>query len=513
MHEQPLTLRFVLRAISRHRLFLCTVVLIGALAGIVYGVERPPLPSASALILLPPSNQSNQSSSGTSTSGMNATEIVIATSTPVLSTAGRAVSPPVEPQVLKHDVTVTALSEDILQVMVQYPQARDAVRLANAVAASYVYFVTRAPTPAVENQLAGLQQQADQLTEQIQNLQSQVNAASGRLSRENSSSPHGQQDAALIQSLRNRENQYSLELGNVTNQIATAQLSTGPSAVGTGVLQRAVGVVPTSKLRLGIDGVIGLAAGLLVGILLVLMRSRRDRRLRLRDEIAGSIGAPVLGSLHAQACKNSEDWRKLIEHHTLSATETWTVHRALNALVNEHTGAPGLRVVAFADDGPALAAGAQLALSAAEVGIPTDLLPSDHAALAPLRAASRLLGGSPDILALACEVTDSVPGRLNLSLVPVERDQPQLPPSDCSNLLAISSGAATAEDLARLGLAAADAHDGIAGIVVVNPEPNDPTSGSFLEGPVVQRAPVRRLTPTIERIQLMENPRSISGQK
>lgn len=513
MPEQPLSLRFALRAISRHRLLLCAVVVVGALAGIAYGVERPPLPSASALVLLPSSNANTQSTSGTSTNGLNTTQIVIATSTPVLSAAGRAVSPPIGPQKLKHDVTVTSVSQDVLQVVVHYPKARDAVRLANAVASSYVYFVTKAPTPAVENDLAGLQQQADLLTKQIQNLQSQVNAASVRLSHESSSSPQGRQDATLIQSLRDKENQYSLELDNVTNQIATAQLSTGPSAIGTGVLQKAVSVIPDSKLYLVVDGVIGVTAGLLVGILLVLIRSRRDHRLRLRDEIAGTTGAPVLGSLHAQACKTSEAWGRLLDHYEPSAVEAWTVRRVLNALSIGRSGGPDLRVVAFADDGPAVAAAAQLALSVAEIGVPTTLVLSEHPVLAPLRAASRLHGGTSEHLTLASEAADPAPGSLVVSLVPVERDQPQLPPTGSSSLIAVSSGAATAEDLARLALVASDAHDGIAGVVVVNPEPKDPTSGSFLESTTLRRSPTRGRAPMMERSHLMDRSPIMKGQQ
>ncbi len=504
MPEQPLTLRFVLHAISRHRLLLFSVLMIGALAGIAYGIERPPLPSASALVLLPPNSLNNaSSSSGTPTNDVN-TQVIIATSTPVLSAAGLAVSPPVAAQTLKRDVTVTAVSQDVLRVVVHYPQRRDVVRLTNAVASSYVYFVTKAPTPSVENELAGLQQQADLLTKQVQSLQSQVNVISTRLNSESPSSTQGRQDTALIQSLRNEENQYSLELDNVANQIATAQLSTGPSAIGTAILQKAVSVAPISKLYLAIDGIIGAAAGLILGIILVVVRSHRDRRLRLRDEIAATTGTPVLGSLQAQACKTSAAWRKVLDHHAPSAIEMWTVRRVLNAISIGRSGGLDVQVVAFADDGPALTAGAYLALSAAQVATPTALVPSDHRVLAPLRAASRLNGGSPEHLILTTQVTESTTSHLIVSLVPVERDHPEIPPSEGTSLIVVSSGAATAEDLARLALAAAEARDGIAGVVVVNPEPRDPTTGSVPESTTLRRPQGRGRAPAMERSHLTD---------
>jgi hypothetical protein len=46
-------------------------------------------------------------------------------------------------------------------------------------------------------------------------------------------------------------------------------------------------------------------------------------------------------------------------------------------------------------------------------------------------------------------------------------------------MLAVSSGFATAESLARAALAASDAHSPFEGIVVVNPEPSDSTTGSI----------------------------------
>lgn len=513
MGEQPLTLRFALRAVSRHRLLLGAVALVGALLGIVYGVERPPLPSATALVLLPSTSSVTQTTSGTATSGLNATQIIIATSTPVLSAAGRAVSPPMGPQALKRDVTVTSVSQDVLQVVVHAPKAGDAVRLANAIASSYVYFVTKAPAPAAENDLAGLQQQADVLTRQIQNLQGQVNAASARLKSESASSPKGRADAELIQTLGDKENQYSLELDNVTNQIATAQLSTGPSAIGTGVLQKAVSAVPPSKLHYVLDGALGMAAGLFLGILIVLIRSRRDHRLRLRDEIAGSIGTPVLGSLHAHARTTTKAWGDLLDKYEPSAVEAWAVRRVLNALPIGRSIGSNLRIVAFVDDEPALAAGAQLAVSVAALGMPTALIPSSHPVLAPLRAASRLHGGGTDHLTLTSGTTDPDEGSLIVSLVPVERNLPQLPPWEGLSLIAVSSGAATAEDLARLTLATADSNDGIAGVVVVNPEPKDLTSGSLPETTTLRRSHVRGRATTGERSHLMEGFSSMKDQR
>ena len=93
MNEQPIDLKAALTALWRRRIAICLFALAGLLGGLAYGFARPPMPSAIALVLLPPSSLT---ASGTPTIDMS-TQVVIATSTPVLSAAGTSVSPPVSP--------------------------------------------------------------------------------------------------------------------------------------------------------------------------------------------------------------------------------------------------------------------------------------------------------------------------------------------------------------------------------------------------------------------------------
>ena len=68
-------------------------------------------------------------------------------------------------------------------------------------------------------------------------------------------------------------------------------------------------------------------------------------------------------------------------------------------------------------------------------------------------------------------------GRLTVSVVAVDGVKPAMDVSAGVTLLAVSSGFATAEALARLALVAADAGQSIDGIIVVNPDPGDGTVG------------------------------------
>jgi capsular polysaccharide biosynthesis protein len=484
LSEQPLELKASVRAIWWRRRLVVALAGIGLCGGIAYPVLRPPMPSAVALVLLPPTSLT---SAGTPTRDVN-TEIVIATSTTVLSAAGKSVSPSIGPAKLKHQVAVTAISQDVLQVRAQAPRALDAERLANAVASDYIRFVATSSSASTRNALSGLRRESSQLTQQIQGLQSQINAVSGRLTADGATSTAGLQDTSLLESLGNEQQQVSLQLENVNNEIVTGQLSGATAEQGTRILQRATNAIIMSKLGIAADGAVGLAIGLLLGIPLALVRSRRDPRLRFRDEMAAAIGVPVLGSIDARRHKTTADWIGLLANYQPSSVDVWNLRRVLHRLApGGAEGASEVRVVSFADDIPALAAGPQLALFAKELGLETTLLPRDDEALAPLRAAC-VTGQIPDrveqLMTSRAQglASDRSGGQLMVSMVTVDVARPELNVSPYVTLLAVSSAFASADVLARLALAAVDSGHAIDGILVINPDPSDKTTGSVRDG-------------------------------
>ena len=61
-----------------------------------------------------------------------------------------------------------------------------------------------------------------------------------------------------------------------------------------------------------VTGLIGALAGALIGIIVSLAIGRNDKRLRERDEIANSIGVPVLASVPVAHPSDAADWAKLL---------------------------------------------------------------------------------------------------------------------------------------------------------------------------------------------------------
>ena len=59
---------------------------------------------------------------------------------------------------------------------------------------------------------------------------------------------------------------------------------------------------------------------------------RKDRRLRERDEIANSIGIPVLASVPVGHPSDAAGWTKLLEDYKPAAVHAWQLRNALQQL-------------------------------------------------------------------------------------------------------------------------------------------------------------------------------------
>ena len=346
------------------------------------------------------------------------TQAIIVTSSAVLAPVAASMSPSMTVDQLGHLVSASAEGGNVLRIEVRAPSSERAVQLASAIANQYQKYVKA------------------------------HNA-----------------------------------VGGATNPIGSAGAVTPPSTVRF-ILK---------------DALLGLVAGLLVGTTVVLVRARRDHRLRRRDEIAGAIGVPVLASMEAEQYKSVADWMRLLERFDPSAMNAWTLRRVLRNLVPvDFDGQLTIHVVSFAGDKAALATGPELALFAAGSGIPTRLVPGDNLVLEPLIAAcatvrhpahaEQLLSFDHDNETLYGPlrrpvrwgddpvVTDA---QLVVSVVAVEPLRPELSAIVGPTILSVSSGFAVIDDLARVALASTKVGLGIDGIVVVNPDPTDSTTGSL----------------------------------
>lgn len=498
MSEQVLDVKGSVRLVRRRWRTVAVLALAGAAAGAGYEVAHPPGYQATALVLLPASqggSSSGTSSSSAPTKNDITTDARIAVSAAVLGPAGRRADPSASLASLQHRVATSAAATGVLDITAGGSTAAQAEGLANAVAAELVRFVTTNGSGSSTEIVAGLQAQATQLDAQLGDVQQEITAANQRLAADGAGSTSGQSEAALVGQLTSEESTLTLQLDSVKSQIAQAKLGEVSANQGTRVIQRAAAASRPSPVRQLVAPLAGLAAGVVLGALVVLAIARRDRRLWTRDELAEAVGCPVLLSLSVPGGgRAARDWTTLLSQYEPGSSEQWNVRRALRELgVGESGGRSELTAYTLAGDRAALAQVVRVAVAAAGAGLRTLLAvtgqddPAAELGAACTRFRSdgreprtglRVRSGMPqkddrpvDLVVVAAVVDPDGPK------VPGPRRPPGAEAATAVTVLSVSAGRASAEQLARVALAAADGGGPVAALLVANPAAGDQTVG------------------------------------
>ena len=283
-------------------------------------------------------------------------------------------------------------------------------------------------------------------------------------------------------------------------QVQASVLAPATSATGTAPIKHLI----TYAL-------IGAVMGILIGVIAALAITYRDRRLFERDDIANSIGIPVLASISVRHPSDAAEWTKLVEDYKPGAVDAWQLRMAMqqlgmtgDALAGRLLGSgngglwndgPGggcfsLVVLSLSSDAGALALGPQLAVFASSLGIPTALVigpQQDVNPTATLRAACAASAPASPKRPSLLQVIASDDGKVHLDpdvalvVVVAVVDGQAVKMADTmrttATVIGVSAATATAEQLARAaGVAAADGRE-IAGILVADPESTDHTTG------------------------------------
>jgi len=439
MSQQALDLRRSVSILRRNKLLVGIVIALGILVGGGYAALNPPKVSSTALVVLPQSIQNslaNQNDAQTAASEFMATQAVIADSNTVLAKALPHVAPAMTLLQLRNVVQVSAPTSYVISITASGKKAADAEATANAVAQSYIAYVSAADSP----------------------------------------------------------------VGSVPAHL----LEQATSATGTG---------PVTAFA--VTALIGALAGLLVGFVGSLAIGRGDRRLRERDEIANSIGVPVIASIPVAHPSDPAAWTKLLDGYRPPSVHALRLRRALQLLLSgelgdgsrgEAGGAAGVAVITLSTDPGALALGPQLAAYAASSGIRTTLIvgqQQENVAAALLTACAKAALAGPGLRpnGLRIAVNDGAgPGtaadaELVIAVVVVDGRSPRLPDTARTGtaLLGVSSGVLTAEQLARAAVAVTGDGREIAGLLVADPDPADQSTGQVaaLARPHQHRRPGR----------------------
>jgi capsular polysaccharide biosynthesis protein len=430
MSEQALDLRRSAAIAWRYKTVVAIVAAFGFLLGAGYASIHPALLSAKTLVVLP-QNTPNMG-----------TEVVVAGSDPVLNSALQSLPAGTTLPSLRTAVQVKTVTSTVISISAKARTAAAATATANAVAASYLAYIGSSTSP--------------------------VGHVAGRV-------------------------------------LAPAVTATGSSPIA----------------HLLTTGLILAIVGMVIGVIVVLATRRRDRTLRERDEIANSIGVPVLAALPVGHPSDPAGWVKLLDNYQPDAVGAWHLRKALqylrvsapsaghangNGNGNGLGGAHSLSVISLSSDKGALALGPQLAVFAASLDIPTTLVIGSHgdvntaaalrtACAVPPPAASSRQANLRVSVAEEGELDGRAKGRLTIVVTVLDSRAPKMPettPADAA-VLAVSAGAATAEQLARAAVSAAVDGRDVIGILVADPERTDRSTGRV---PRLVQPAARRKMPT-----------------
>jgi len=305
---------------------------------------------------------------------------------------------------------------------------------------------------------------------------------------------------------------YVGSAGNVVGPLPAQMFQPATSATGTPL-----------AVRLFYAAGPGVLSGVLIGIIIALAIGSNDRRLRGRDEIADSIGVPVLASVRVRHPAKAESWAKLLADYEPKAADAWRLRTMLHRLgpVDVESADPAagsgssVAVLSLSGDRGALALGPQLAVFAAAQGIRTALVISPQpdadtaAALCAACAAppgrSRVPGNLNVSVSDQGDAGPPPKGMLTVVVAVVDSQAPRVGNTmrAATTVLGVASGAVTAQQLARVAAsAAADGRD-IAGVLVADPDPADQTTGRLpqLARPGQHRMPTRMSSAVTEIVQ------------
>jgi len=421
MSEQALDLRRSMQIVRRHKIAVSTATLLGLAGGVAFATLSPQTLASSALVALP-----------NSAARYVTTQVVIAGSDPVLTGAIPKLDQPTSLQALQSRVQVGHLSPTIISISAQGKTATEAEDTANAVANSYVDYLSSAKNPGPRMQ--------------ARVFQPAVNATGTPL-----------RQRLVIYGL------LGLLVGGVIGVIAVLAIARNPrrlrerdqiaDAIGVPVLASVHAVQPSDAA-----GWITLLEEYSPGVVNAWQLRNALRHLGFGDVRLTGVTSRDGSSLAVLSL--SSDRKALALGPQLAAYAT-SIGIPTALVVGPQQDANATAVLRAACDAPALAKRSRLRA-----------IVSDHYSI------------------------DRLPGTaLTVVVAVVDGEAPEVAATmrAATTVLGVSAGAVTAEQLARVAASAATDGREIAGILVADPDPADHTTGRLpqLTRPAQWKMPTR----------------------
>jgi capsular polysaccharide biosynthesis protein len=353
-------LPYIVAGLRRLAWVWCAAGLIGALFGAAAFKAFPPARSTASTSILVTTNPADIPTAAI------LTEVALAQSRPVaelaLSDLGFSQSQ------IASDLTgflkaytVTTRTESVITITVKAPSSTTAENAANALASAYLQYRKNMLQSQEQGVLAALQQKISQAEQDIAAIGTQISQVQ--------TLPASPAEQARLSDLKNQRSQQEAELQQLEQTISTNQATTEAATEsmvrGTYVLNVAAPTVH-SRLKVALIYVAGgLIAGLLIGLIIVVIRTLASDRLRWRGDITQALAAPVRLSVGTVRVR-----RWLPGKYRFAVTRDSEVRRVVSYLrtVVYGRGISGLALISVDNEDVAAAALVALALSCAQEG-------------------------------------------------------------------------------------------------------------------------------------------------
>ncbi len=506
MSEQSVDLRKAYLTLRHHLVTVSVVAVVGVAAGAALALTHPPEYSSSSLVLLP---QTRLDATQTPVRDV-ATDETIAGSSVVLGPAGAALHPTMTAHQLAQEIQVSASTSNVLEITATGGTAAEARARAQQVAEADVAYSTSAQSSLSSAQAAALDARQKALQVNLDTVNKEIKRTTVRKQAEDPGSERGRADATALSQLTAQQAALVLQIDQVRGEKAPdGDVSNAAHIIQDASAPRRPGIV-SHFVRYG---AVGLGIGLVAAFIGVVTLARRDRRLRFRDEMADSLGVPVIASVGSRVPRSVAGWSTMLQTYEPGTVDAWAFRQLLRAVVPRTPAGPErgkkggesakkprgstVLVIALSDDPRGLAVGAQLASYAASVGVRTQLHAAQrHESAAALWAACHRGHGQEEVrpglyVDTAAEVTGGG-HELTVVLAVLDRHNPVLAvePGSGQTIFAVSSGSATAEELARAAVAADDVGRELSGLIVADPDDLDRTTGRLLQHERAQQVPL-----------------------
>jgi capsular polysaccharide biosynthesis protein len=349
------SLGYLMGAIKRSGRFVLALGVVGLLIGAAYSVKSPAAQKASTSVLITYGPDENPTSAVVDNQA-------IAQSRSVAELAMRELGVQESTGSFQKAITVTIITDRVLQITVSAPTSAEAVSRANAVAGAFLKFRAGQMETAQNVLVTSLEQQVARAEQNVASINSQISQVSAQ--------PSAAAQASELKNLRAQLSQATQQvyIDEQTVQNTRANTGTATAVTGSVVLDPAAALAHSRVKYLLIYSGIGLIGGLALGLAIVMIRAIVSDRLRRRDDVSQALGAPVKLSVGAVRLSRWRPGRRGLA--AAGSVEVRRIAAHLRGTVPARAGGPAALAVVPVDDPQVTALSlVSLALSRARDGL------------------------------------------------------------------------------------------------------------------------------------------------